>query len=162
MRSEWTPTEGIASDGSARSPLRPTTILDPGAGFFVVLDSVSKVAVRILMPGSGHDRFGVSLPGIAGPLPSGRWKTGTEDLGKRMIQNIEFIGTRITNTSGDQPPLRILYEYWTSRDLGLIGLAIVSGPNDKHTAKIQSIDQQTPDASLFAVPPDQTLKELTP
>ncbi|HEX3683891.1 MAG TPA: hypothetical protein VHU83_15255 [Bryobacteraceae bacterium] len=112
------------------------------------------------MPRSQPMGFGLSLPSVDGPQPDDTWKTVTESLGKRMIEGVEFEGTRIINVSEDQPPLRIVYEDWTSGALGLIGWATASGPSGEHTAKLQDIDRRTPDPKQFAIPADYTIRDL--
>ena len=79
---------------------------------------------------------------------------------KTEIEGVEFEGLRITNVSGDQPPLRIVYEHWASSALGLIGWATASGPNGEHTAKLQDIQRRTPGPEQFATPPDYTIRDV--
>ncbi len=154
-RTDWKSSTPF-TDASVRS----TVIVDPPAGFIIALDPVSRTAVRMSVPSSQPDRFGLSLPSTAGPQPDDTWKTVAESIGKRMIEGVEFEGTRITNVSEDQPPLRIVYEYWTSSALGLIGWATASGPNGEHTAKLQGIERRTPSPEQFAIPPDYTLRDM--
>lgn len=154
-RTDWKP-----STPSADASVRPTVIVDPPAGFIIALDPVSRTAARMSVPSSQPDRLGLSLPSIDGPQPNDTWKTVTESIGKRMIEDVEFEGTRISNVSGDRPPLRIVYEYWTSSTLGLIGWATASGPNGEHIAKLQDIERRTPGPEQFAIPPDYTLQDV--
>jgi hypothetical protein len=137
------------------------TVVDPVEGFIIALEPVSRKAVRLAVPGSRPDRFGFSLPGIADPLPRGKWKTETESIEKRRIEGIDCEGTRVTNISEDRPSLRIVYEWWASKAFGLIALAVSSGPNGVRTQKIQHIDWRVPDAALFAVPPDYILRDMS-
>jgi hypothetical protein len=127
----------------------------------IVLDSVSRTAIRISVPAAQPDRFGLSIPGIVKSLPDGRWKTEAERLEKRRIEGIEFEGTRITNLSEDQPSLKIVYEWWTSKALGLIGLAIASGRNGKHMMRIERIDWRIPDPGLFIVPSNYIIRDMS-
>ena len=153
MRTEWTP----VSPGSS---IRPTTIVDPVESSILTLESVSKTAIRVTVPASRPEQFGFSLPHIVNPLPHGRWKTETESSEQRNIAGVDFEGTRMTNISEDQSSLRMVYEWWASKTLGLIGLAIASGPNGKHTLRIRHIDWRIPDPALFTVPSDYVLREL--
>jgi hypothetical protein len=155
MRTDWKP-----STPSGDAVVRPTLIVDPPAGFITVLDPVSRTAWRVSVPGSQPHGFGLSLPSVDGLQPDDTWKTVTESIGKRVIEGVEFEGIRITNVSGDQPPLRIVYEYWTSSALGLIGWTTASGPNGEHTAKLQDIERRIPGPEQFAIPPDYALREL--
>ena len=155
MRTDWKP-----STPSTDAPVRSTVIVDTPGGLFIVLDPVSRTAVRVPMISSQPDRFGLSLPSTSGPQPDDTWKTVTESIGKRMIEGVELEGTRITHVSEDQPPFRVVYEYWTSSALGLVGWAAAYGPNDEHTAKLQNIERRTPDPEQFAIPPGYTIRDV--
>lgn len=154
MRTEWLPASG-------ESPARTITLVDPVGGFIVVLDPASKVAVRMKGQPSKPDQFAFSLPGLIDPLPQGTWKKKTETIERRNIEGVEFEGTRSTDLSEDRLSLKIVHEWWTSKDLGLIGLAVAVGPNERHTVRIKHLDWREPDVGLFTVPSDYRLQELS-
>ena len=156
--------------GRTRSETQPgepdyadITILDPNAGYLIVLDSVNRVAVQAPVPGSGQDRFGVLLPGVGGLGAQGSWRTEQASMGRRvLLAGIQFEGIRVTMVSGQQPPLRVLYEHWASSDSGLVALARASGPGVESLARIDQIDLNVPDPSLFVVPLDYTVQRWDP
>jgi hypothetical protein len=88
-----------------------------------------------------------------------------EDLGQQNIEGVSATGTRMTNTIaagaiGNLQPLKIVSEQWFSSDLQLLVMTKHSDPRSGETIyRLQSIVRAEPDRSLFAVPPDYTLKE---
>ena len=125
---------------------RFTAILIPG-----------KVAHRSFLRGS--EGFRVAFPGMGEALPNVQWRTNTEELGKRTIEGIQAVGTRMTRICEDQPSLRASDERWVSKDLGITLLAEASGPNWKHTVSVQNINRGEPDAALFTIPSDYTIQD---
>lgn len=119
-----------------------------------------KVAYRIVGPKAGQGRFVYGVGGVGRGLPSGVWKTNTEKLGRSSIDGVEVEGERFTQVSSDQPSSVAIYERWYSDDLKSDCLATASGPGWKHTARIQILSRQEPDASLFAIPHDYTVLDL--
>jgi hypothetical protein len=154
-------TEAEQSTASREPAAAQITIVDPVGGVLIVMQPGAKTAIRLKLPTSPQPKhFGSSLPGPIDPLPDGKWNATTETVGKRLIQGQEFDGTRITNVSEGHPPVNIVYEYWTSETLGIVGFAKTSGPRGEHTAKVQHIDLHVPDAALFTVPQDYTVQEM--
>lgn len=154
MRTEWV-------SASRESSVSTITLVDPIEGFVICLEPASKTGIRMSVPTSQADQFGLSLPAMINPLPDGDWKIETGIIEKRTIKGIEFEGTRITYVSEDRPLLKMSYEWWTSKSLGLVGSAIASGPNGTHEVRVQHIDWGTPDPSLFTVPPGYMVRELS-
>jgi hypothetical protein len=148
--------ESMSSSLSGES-LPVVSLLDPVAGFAVLL-LPGKIAARLTAPKSGTGGF--FFPGVGEALPPGNWKTRTENLGSRMIEDIEFEGTRVTKTSEEHPPVIAIYEDWRSKELGMTGLAIASGPSGTHIAKVRNIDRHEPDSTLFSIPGDYTVHDL--
>ena len=133
-------------------------LLDPVAYSVVILLVEQKVADRGAVSRSSPGGFQVGLPAVRQRLPAGKWETKTETLRARMIDGIEVEGVRIFQTSEDQPPLTAVHEKWFSRSLGLTLMEEATGPNGKHTAKIQNVDRREPDPALFVIPPDYTIQ----
>ncbi|HTS51559.1 MAG TPA: hypothetical protein VMH05_26605 [Bryobacteraceae bacterium] len=77
-----------------------------------------------------------------------------EGLGTRMIDGIEAEGERTVQTSEDQPLLIATREIWWSRALRVTFSEEASGPNWKHTAKLQNLDRHEPGPELFVIPAD--------
>jgi hypothetical protein len=151
MRIEW------SLDGAEGRPFPMVYLLDPVARFTAILLVPYKVAHRTLLQGSTG--FQVGFPGVGEALPHTKWQSNTEELGKRVIEGFEAIGTRIKRISEDQPPLRASDESWVSKDAGITPLAEASGPGWKHTVKIQNIRRGEPDPALFVIPSDYTVQD---
>ena len=88
-----------------------------------------------------------------------------EDLGRQNIEGVAATGTRSTTTIaagaiGNLQPIKVVAEQWFSPDLQVLVLTKHSDPRTGETTyRLQSIVRAEPDRSLFAVPPDYTLKE---
>ncbi len=95
-------------------------------------------------------------------------KTNEESLGKQTMEGVEVEGKRATTTIpagaiGNELPIEIVSESWYSPELQTI---IYSKHNDPRTGenvyRMTNIRRGDPDASLFQVPPDYTIKEVPP
>ena len=89
----------------------------------------------------------------------------TEDLGTETMEGLLVTGTRTTRTIpageiGNEKPISIVTEVWTSPDLKTI---VYSKRNDprmgEQTFKLANIVRAEPDASLFTVPADFKLTD---
>ena len=89
----------------------------------------------------------------------------TEDLGTETMEGLLVTGTRTTRTIpageiGNEKPISIVTEVWTSPDLKTI---VYSKRNDprmgEQTFKLANIVRAEPDASLFTVPSDFKLTD---
>ncbi len=136
------------------------SLLDPIAGSVVTLLTRDKVAARIRASDSGKGRFAFAVPDMAGPLPNGTWQAREEHLGKRVVEGVEVEGIRTTRTCKEQPGLIAIEERWFSHELGLIVSAELSGPNWRHTFKLQNIVRREQDPALFVIPSDYSVLEL--
>jgi hypothetical protein len=119
----------------------------------------SKIANYSVAPHSGTGPFQVGFPAVGKWLSAGKWQSKTERIGTRWIDGIEVEGTRIVQTSEDQPPLMTIHEKWSSRSLGLTFEVEASGRAWRHTAKLQKLDRREPDPVLFVIPPDYRIQE---
>ena len=96
-------------------------------------------------------------------MPAGQ--TVREDLGRQNVEGVAATGSRSTTTIpagaiGNLQPLKIVSEQWFSADLQVLVMTKHSDPRTGETTyRLQSIVRAEPDRSLFAVPPDYTLKE---
>lgn len=92
----------------------------------------------------------------------------TEQLGTREFQGLSTTGTRRTQTipageEGNALPLVIVNEYWTSRDLNVIMMAIYDDPRrGRTTAEIEELHRGEPDPALFSPPEDYIIKDQNP
>lgn len=162
---------------------RAAFINDPVAGVHYVLQMDQKVARK--MPtaffkgeahsASGHHvmRFqkrvvvnGAEVQSVdeerveaAGDEPKG------ESLGEKTIEGVTAEGTRSVVTIeagkiGNERPLEIVSERWYSPQLQAVVLSRHSDPRFGETVyRLTNIERDEPDASLFTVPADFTVKE---
>jgi hypothetical protein len=101
----------------------------------------------------------------AGPLANARGLV-SEDLGSRMLNGLDLIGTRETQTlnplvTGSDRPLVVVKEFWYSRQLGLNVLTTRNDPRSgKEVFTVTDIRRGEPDAALFAMPADFRVVDL--
>ena len=92
-------------------------------------------------------------------------KGNTEDLGSQTMEGVFVTGTRTTRTVpagqiGNDKPISIVTEVWTSPDLKTIVYSKRSDPRmGDQTFQLTNITRAEPDASLFTVPADFKLVE---
>jgi hypothetical protein len=83
-----------------------------------------------------------------------------EDLGTQTMEGLTVIGTRTTRTIptgqiGNEQPITIVTEVWTSPDLKTIVYSKRSDPRmGEQTFRLTNVVRAEPDPSLFAVPAD--------
>jgi hypothetical protein len=98
-------------------------------------------------------------------LPGEPSEAATEDLGTRTIEGVFATGMRTTRTIpageiGNERPLVIVTEVWTSPDLKTIVSSKRSDPRmGEQTFQLTNLVRSEPGASLFAVPPDFKIVE---
>jgi hypothetical protein len=91
----------------------------------------------------------------------------TEDLGSQTMEGVMAQGTRTTRTIpageiGNDKPIEMVTEIWTSPDLKTIVYSKRSDPRmGDQTFRLTNIVRAEPDASLFTVPPDFKLVDGT-
>ena len=87
-------------------------------------------------------------------------EASTEDLGSKTIEGIIVNGVRTTRTIpageiGNEKPISIVTEVWTSPDLKTVVYSKRSDPRmGEQTFQLTNIVRSEPDASLFTVPAD--------
>jgi hypothetical protein len=92
----------------------------------------------------------------------------TEDLGSQVIEGVQATGVRTTETIaagkiGNDRPISIVTEVWTSPELHTIVLSKRSDPRTgEQTFKLTNIQRGEPDPSLFTVPSDFKLSDNGP
>lgn len=93
------------------------------------------------------------------------FNTNTESLGKQMIEGIEAEGKRTVTTIpvgaiGNERAIEIVSESWYSPELQTVIMSKRTDPTSGETAfRLTNIRRGEPDASLFQVPSDYTVKE---
>ena len=126
-------------------------------------------------PGPGPDAFYVQTAGVAvasGQLPpppmiaqkvfltNDQGQATTEDLGSQTMEGVFVTGMRTTRTIpagqiGNDKPISIVTEVWTSPDLKTIVYSKRSDPRmGEQTFQLTNITRADPDVSQFTVPAD--------
>jgi len=152
--------------GSNQAPPHVVMINDPVAGAQYVLEVDRKTARKMqLRSGGKPGRDAVDVPAVR----SGRWAdqshATTASLGTQTVNGVLAEGTRTTRTIpagaiGNTNPIVITVERWYSSDLQTVVMMKRSDPRmGETTFQLTNIQRQEPDASLFQVPADYTLKQ---
>ena len=110
------------------------------------------------------------MPAIAGPGPGAFFEkhmiveesgqVTTEDLGSQTMEGVLVKGTRTTHTIptgqiGNEAPITIVSEVWTSSDLKTVVYSKRSDPRiGEQTFRLTNIVRAEPNPSLFTVPAD--------
>jgi len=90
----------------------------------------------------------------------------SEDLGTRNIAGVEAQGNRTTQTipageQGNDLPLTVVTEVWSSKELGLTMLYIHDDPRyGRSVQEIEEVDKEEPVAALFAPPEGYKIVEF--
>ncbi|MBL8191880.1 MAG: TonB family protein, partial [Acidobacteria bacterium] len=150
---EFKPTEVSGSPVKVQSTLTFNfTLQGEEAG------SVNRVAEQPLQ------QIGVMpVEGMRMRMPA--FNTNTESLGKQMIEGVEAEGKRTVTTIpvgaiGNERPIEIVSESWYSPELQTTVLSKRNDPTSGETTfRLTNIRRGNPDASLFQVPSDYTIKE---
>lgn len=146
-------------------------INDPVSNSNYVLHAESKTAEKI----GGHGMKGQGKGGMKDAIKD---KIGThqqellaegnlkkEDLGTQSMAGVSAQGTRTTRTIpagqvGNEKPINIVSERWYSNDLQIVVMSKRSDPRfGETTYKLMNIQKSEPNAALFSVPPDYTVKQ---
>ena len=163
-------------------PPLPLPLLNgKGDGLDVAIASGAEVSRGARGPaGPGPDAFYVQADGVAsasGQLPpppmiaqkvfltNDQGQATTEDLGSQTMEGVFVTGVRTTHTIpagqiGNEKPIAVVTEVWTSPDLKTIIYSKRSDPRmGELTFQLTNITRAEPDASLFTVPADFKLVE---
>ena len=149
-------------------PKQVSMINDPVAGTHYILDPDKKIAHQLGPHGGKGKGKGHKHGGPAGPAWDSRQDDAnvtTTSLGTQTISGVAAEGTRTTRTipagaMGNEKPIIITVERWYSADLQTVVKTTRSDPfmGDKVT-QLTDIRRAEPDASLFQVPADYTVKK---
>jgi hypothetical protein len=164
-------------------------IMDPMAQVSYTLNLTDKTAQKLSMPAGGGSAVGgaagasgqvfvarfVPGPGSAPPPPpvammkaiglEEQADVSTEDLGSQTMEGLLVTGVRTTRTIplgeiGNEKPISIVTEVWTSPDLKTIVYSKRTDPRmGEQTFKLTNIVRAEPDPSLFTVPADFKLSD---
>lgn len=92
-------------------------------------------------------------------------QASTEDLGSQTMEGVLVHGVRTTHTIpagqiGNERPISIVSEIWTSPDLKTVVFSKRTDPRmGEQTFRLTNIVRAEPDPSLFTVPPDFKIVE---
>jgi hypothetical protein len=120
----------------------------------------TKFNIQVGSPASGG---GTPPPGIMMQrtfITNDQGQVNMEDLGSQTMEGIQVTGVRTTHTIpageiGNDKPINIVTEVWTSPDLKTIVYSKRSDPRmGEQTFQLTNIVRTEPDASQFTVPPD--------
>ena len=112
-----------------------------------------------------HLEAGQGMPGAADVMKPAGATTKSESLGKRTIEGVEATGTRETMTLaagaiGNERPIDVVTETWTSAELGFDLLRTTDDPRfGQTTYKIANLVRAEQPKSLFEIPADYKLEE---
>ena len=161
-------------------------IQDPVAQTAYTLNVTDKTAEKmpalpvpnVAASGAGGEKFLTHVEGVppAGSAAMGvvtqkmvisdnQGKVATEDLGTQTMEGVQVTGVRTTRTIaageiGNDRPISIVTEIWTSPDLKTIVYSKRTDPRmGEQTFQLTNIVRQEPDSSLFTVPSDYKVVE---
>ena len=144
-------------------------IYDPVAGFIYSLQPRAREGQRI--PTHNHTGKPAQAQGSSGQSAvvqatrTPRPKPDVEQLGTQDFDGVEATGVRTTviipeGAQGNDRALTTVIERWQSQELGVIPLEKISDQrNGESERRITSLEQSEPDATLFEVPADYTIKD---
>lgn len=163
-------TEMVRPDGAnGQTRTKRITIHDPVGGFVHELDPQTKVA-NSMQTRLGNRQGGMrpgnpgNSPGPRGPNRQADPNVQTEDLGTQSINGVLATGTRMTRTIpagaiGNAQPLQTIHERWVSTDLQVPVMVKTTDPRfGTRVTQLTNINRVEPDASLFQVPSDYTVR----
>lgn len=155
----------FATSGSGGTPPRGIFITDPVAGVSYVLNENRKEARQTKL--RKNDFQGKGNGG--GPRPNARGGNSanatTQSLGTQMMGGISAEGTRTVRTIpagqiGNAKPIELSVERWYSPDLQMNVMIKRTDPRGGTTVyQLTNVVTGEPDASLFQVPSDYTMKQ---
>lgn len=91
-----------------------------------------------------------------------------EQLGTKSVNGIQAEGVRVTRTipagaMGNEKPINVVTERWYSQELQIAVMTVHTDPvMGTVTTKLVNLTQAPPDASLFQVPSDYTVRSGKP
>jgi len=98
-------------------------------------------------------------------VATGNAQVSREDLGTQAMEGVVVTGVRMTRTIpagqiGNEQPINIVTEVWTSPELKTVIMSKRSDPRmGEQTFRLTNITRAEPEPSLFAVPPDFRIVE---
>ena len=130
-------------------------ISDPIAGYTYMFNSGNKTVMRrkIFRPNA------IPRPSTP-PAPRPGYSSRREELGSRVIDGIETVGTRYVHitapgTIGNEKTIEAVYESWYSPTLKVTLLSTSNDPRSGvSTTRLINLKRDEPDKMLFEIPAD--------
>jgi hypothetical protein len=167
-----TTVQGFGPLAASGQPRTFIILHDAVAGSAFVLEPDKKIARQLSNPRAHDHGDGAAKGNLRYKLYKKFGDTDsnvqTEDLGKQTMNGINVQGTRRTRTIpagqiGNEKALTVVFERWYSPDLQMVVMSKHTDPRfGQTTYNLTNIQQKEPDASLFAVPADYTVKQGDP
>ncbi len=159
--------EQITFNGARFGQTGPTTLVfinDPVTGYAYTLNATTKVATRhaLRTPPAGSSERGRHAENAQESV-----NRVTSDLGAQSVGGVNATGTSVAhtipaNTIGNAAPLTTTRETWTSPDLQIPVLSKTTDPRfGQSVYSLTNIQRAEPPASLFQVPSDYTIKDMS-
>ncbi len=151
VRTEITMPARPGSSGPAHTMI---SIFDPVAGTATHLNPDRQTADKMTLP---QRRSGESTRPQR-PAGANNLQMAKTDLGPQTINGLAATGARMIETIpagafGNQQPIEVVREVWTSADLGIPVMVKVTDPRSgTRTMQLSNIVRSEPDPSLFQVP----------
>ena len=138
-------------------------IYDPVEGYsFFILPQKDAVAYRRKL---GQSSANAKVAAQDQHTPAPEPKIAIETLGVQQFEGVLATGTKTTRTTpagaeGYDRALTTIRETWTSRDIGITLLEIISDPrNGDSERRMMNLEQTEPEATLFQVLADYKIQD---
>ncbi|HEY0263308.1 MAG TPA: hypothetical protein VGC07_02175 [Granulicella sp.] len=138
-------------------------IFDPSARTMTILDLDKKTAMVMHLP---ERRFEGHRQDVADDQPGPRAFHGEqvkmEDLPAKTVAGVSATGKRMTRTHTDASNGRALvstFDRYEVPDLKITLYSAVNSPRETSVSEVTSLNRNEPDATLFQVPSDFTVKD---
>jgi len=146
-----------AQPSGASNSNRPAIVSSMGSGSGVVIGSTGSFVTAEVSggPATGAD-------------PERRPSMQRENLPPKTVNGIYAEGVRITQTYpigyfGNDRPIVVVNETWTSTDLKIVVLTTSDDPRTGiRTTEVTNVDRSEPDPALFQVPEGYTIRDRSP
>ena len=162
MRRELGVNLAMPSTGKIKHNL--VVITDPVAGYRYVLNPDNKTARRAPLHGArDHEAHAHAMEMMGGPEGITR-----DELGTKSVAGIPAEGIRVTRTipageMGNEKSITVVTERWYSNELQMAVLTTHTDPMmGTVTTKLVNVTQGAPDAALFQVPSDYSIRAGKP
>ena len=146
----------------------PTNAM-PNMGRPATIEGTGTSGAGLVSGGTASGSRAAQLPGLRTLPDTSKFpKTHREQLDGKTIAGVYAKGTRVTTTypveyMGNDRPIVVVQETWTSPDLGMVVLSINDDPRTGvRTTELTDLDRNEPDPALFKVPEGYTIQEQHP